>query len=176
MREYWRTGLAALEAYSNTAYGGNFEGLNATQQMQVLQDLWNDIPTSFGLVPQDFAYELTFMTWCGFLMDPLYGGNQNMVGWTYTGYNGVNFGNAYGEGKTQSELMVAGVYTRLQPFSLAQFQNPQSSSGSSSSSSGQQTSSSSSASSQSSGSSTASGQSSTTGASSGQSSSSAGGQ
>jgi hypothetical protein len=55
-------------------------------------------------------------------MDPLYGGNRGMVGWTYTGFNGVNQGNFYGEGHTVQELMVATTPTRLQPASLAQFQ------------------------------------------------------
>ena len=151
MREFWRTGIAALETYANSAYGGNFETLTASQQTQVLQDLWSNIPKTFSdIVPEDFAYELTFMTWAGFLMDPLYGGNQSMVGWQYTGYNGVNLGNAYNEGLTQKQLMVASSPTRLQPASLAQFQNPSgSSSGQSSSGSGSSSSSSSSSSSQS---------------------------
>ena len=163
MREYWRTGIAALETYANSAYGGAFESLAAGQQMQVLQDLWSNIPKTFSdIVPQDFAYELTFMTWAGFLMDPLYGGNQSMVGWQYTGYNGVNLGNAYNEGLTQKQLMVASSPTRLQPASLAQFQNPSGSSsgGQSSGSSGQSSSSSSSSSSSQSGSQSSSAQSS----------------
>jgi hypothetical protein len=123
MRYFWRWGLDALEKYSNSAYGGNFEALTSAQQGQVIQDLWNNKPTSFnGLVPQDFAYELFFLVWSGFLSDPMYGGNQNMVGWTYTGYSGVNQGNFYGEGHTLQELMVASTPTRLQPVSLAQFQ------------------------------------------------------
>jgi len=173
MREYWRTGLAALEAYANSAFGGNFETLKSSQQMQILQDLWNNIPPDFGnIVPEDFAYELTFMTWCGFLMDPLYGGNQNMVGWTYTGYTGVNQGNAYGEGLTQAQLMVADKFTRLQPASLGQYQNPQSGSSNSSSASGQQSSSNSTTTSQSSGSSGSSSQASGSSSSQGSSSSS----
>ena len=138
MREFWRTGLIALEDYSNSAYGGNFESLSSTQQLQVLKDLWSNVPTTFGeLVPQDFAYELTFMAWSGFLMDPLYGGNQNMVGWAYTGYSGVNQGDAYNEGLSQKDLMVATTPTRLKPASLAQFQNPSSTRSSGSGTSGQ---------------------------------------
>jgi hypothetical protein len=45
-----------------------------------------------------------------------------MVGWTYTGFNGVNFGNFYGEGLDQKALMVATTPTRLKPASLAQYQ------------------------------------------------------
>ena len=123
LREFWRVGLIALQAYANSAYGGNFETLSSANQLLLLQDLWANKPTSFSkILPSDFAYELTFMTWAGFLMDPIYGGNQNMVGWTFTGFNGVNFGNFYGEGQDQKALMVATAPTRLKPASLAQYQ------------------------------------------------------
>ena len=62
------------------------------------------------------------MTWAGFLMDPMYGGNRGMVGWTLTASPGVNNGNFYGEGLTTKELMVATTPTILKPVSLAQFQ------------------------------------------------------
>jgi len=133
LKEFWRFGLIALQAYSNKAYGGNFQTLSAANQLQVLKDLWSNAPktkyatsddlTGFtNILPSDFAYELTFMTWSGFLMDPLYGGNQNMVGWDYVGFNGVNFGNFYGEGLNQQTLMVATTPTKLKPASLAQYQ------------------------------------------------------
>jgi gluconate 2-dehydrogenase gamma chain len=123
LREFWRVGLIALQAYANSAYGGNFETLSSANQLQLLQDLWASKPTNFSnILPSDFAYELVFMTWAGFLMDPIYGGNQNMVGWKFTGFNGVNFGNFYGEGLDQRTLMVATSPTRLQPASLAQYQ------------------------------------------------------
>ena len=133
MREFWRVSLAALQKYSNAAYGGNFQTLSSANQLTVLQDLWANKPktnyhtaddlTGFSnILPSDFAYELTFLTWAGFLMDPLYGGNQNMVGWDYVGYNGVNFGNFYGEGLSQKTLMVASTATKLKPASLAQYQ------------------------------------------------------
>jgi len=137
LREFWRAGLVAFsgtpKSYSNKAYGGNFETLSSTNQLQALKDLWSNAPkttyttsddlTGFSnILPSDFAYELTFMTWAGFLMDPLYGGNQNMVGWDYVGFNGVNFGNFYGEGLNQLTLMVATTPTKLKPASLAQYQ------------------------------------------------------
>jgi gluconate 2-dehydrogenase subunit 3-like protein len=133
LKEFWRFGLIALQTYANKAYGGNFQTLSSANQLQVLKDLWSNAPktkyatsddlTGFtNILPSDFAYELTFMSWAGFLMDPLYGGNQNMVGWDYVGYNGVNFGNFYGEGLNQQTLMVATTPTKLKPASLAQYQ------------------------------------------------------
>jgi len=123
IREFFRYGLAALESYANTAYGGDFEKLSAANQMAALQDLWNNKPTSFaGIKPVDFAYELTMLVWSGFLMDPLYGGNRNMVGWQYVGFNGVNTGNFYGEGYTAKQLMVSTTPIPLRPASLAQLQ------------------------------------------------------
>src|SRR6266568_2814248 len=89
MREFWRISLAALQAYSNKYYSGNFQSLSSANQLQVLKDLWANTPktqtnppppaddlTGFSnILPSDFAYELTFMTWAVFLMDPLYRGN-----------------------------------------------------------------------------------------------------
>ena len=79
--------------------------------------------TQFGAVlPSDFAYELFFMVWNGFWIDPAYGGNWGMLGWKYVGFNGVNMGNFYGEGYTTKQLMVMNSPVTLQPVSLGQFQ------------------------------------------------------
>ena len=123
LRDFWRYGLQAFETYCNSAYGGNFETLSSANQVKALTDLYNNVPTSFNdITPSDFFNEAFFMAWCGFLMDPLYAGNQGMVGWLLTGFNGTNQGNFYGEGHTTAELMVATTPTRLMPASLAQFQ------------------------------------------------------
>ncbi|MGD0638926.1 MAG: gluconate 2-dehydrogenase subunit 3 family protein, partial [Nitrososphaerales archaeon] len=164
LRDYWRIGLAAFQSYSNLTYGGDFETLSPANKVQALTDLYNNMPSNFSItipgftngstvmenfdiVPQDFFYDLYYMCWCGFLMDPAYGGNQNLVGWTYTGFNGTNMGNFYNEGHTDQELMVATTATRLQPASLAQFQQASGGSQSPSSSGSSQSSSSSSSSS-----------------------------
>jgi gluconate 2-dehydrogenase gamma chain len=123
LKDFWRYGLDAFETYCNSAYGGNFETLASAKQVAALTDLANNKPTTFAnIVPSDFFQELFLMTWCGFLMDPLYGGNQNMVGWELTGFNGTNQGNFYGEGYTTKQLMVMTTPIRLKPASLAQFQ------------------------------------------------------
>jgi gluconate 2-dehydrogenase gamma chain len=124
-RTFWRFGLLALESYSTSAYGGAFETLTPAVRTQVLTDLANNKPgaASFNDInPADFFSELFFMAWCGFLMDPMHGGNRGMVGWEYVAFNGLNSGNFYGEGMTTKELMVATTPTKLKPASLAQFQ------------------------------------------------------
>jgi hypothetical protein len=157
MKQFWTIGLAGIQAYSNAAYGGNFETLSAANQTAALTDLWNNKPTydgaagtltggaaggyqeviegvnspaagvpggsQFGAVlPSDFAYELFFMVWNGFWVDPVYGGNKGMVGWSYVGFHGVNLGNFYGEGYTSKQLMVATTPITLKPASLGQYQ------------------------------------------------------
>jgi gluconate 2-dehydrogenase gamma chain len=130
LRAFWKAGLEAVQNYAKSTmpYQAPFQNLSAANQLAVLGDLWAGKATTFAdnygtkINPVDFAYELSFMTWAGFTMDPLYGGNQNMVGWAYMGFNGVNLGNAYGEGLSQKNLMVATTPTRLKPASLAQYQ------------------------------------------------------
>jgi len=125
MREYWRLGLEGIETYATAAYGGAFETLSAANQTACLTDLWNNKPTlaQFNdILPSDFAYELFFMVWNGFGMDPVYGGNWNMVGWKYYGFNGVNMGNFFNEGLTTKEIMVMTKPVTLNPVSLGQFQ------------------------------------------------------
>ena len=130
LRAFWKAGLEAVQNYSTKtpAYGTTFQRLSGANQLALLADLWAGKPSTFAddhgtnIRPVDFAYELSFMTWAGFTMDPLYGGNQNMVGWQYMGFNGVNLGNAYGEGLSQKDLMVANTPIRLKPASLAQYQ------------------------------------------------------
>ncbi len=124
-RAFWRFGVLGLESYSSSAYGGAFETLSPTVRAQVLTDLAGGKPgaSSFNNInPADFFSELFFMTYCGFLMDPMHGGNRGMVGWEYVGFNGVNTGNFYNEGLTPQALMVATTPTKLKPVSLAQFQ------------------------------------------------------
>jgi gluconate 2-dehydrogenase gamma chain len=123
LREFWRTGLLALETYTNSAYGKNFEDLTATQQNQALTDLYDNKPTSFSnIVPKDFFSEVMFMAWSGFLMDPAYGGNSGKVGWTLTGFTGADMGDTFNNGRQVMQLMVASKPTRFPSHSLGEFQ------------------------------------------------------
>lgn len=126
MKTFWRRGLDALQTYSSSGYGATFEKLSPQEQEKVLTDLWNNKPTSFnGIAPIDFAFEVFYMVWSGFLTDPIYGGNIGMVGWEYVAFNGTNQGDFYGEGHAPLELATSIVPIRLKPASLAQFQQQQ---------------------------------------------------
>lgn len=123
LRDFWRYGLEAMQKYSNSVFGQNFETLSDSQRTLILQDLNDNKPTNFnGIVPKDFLQEAIFMTWSGFLMDPMYGGNINMVGWTYTGFTGANMGDSFNSGRDTRALMVADKPTRFEPHSLGQYQ------------------------------------------------------
>ncbi len=123
LKEFWRYGLDALQKYANSAYGTDYEKLTDAQKTQLLTDLYNNKPTDFNdILPQDFFFELVFMTWSGFTMDPMYGGNRGMIGWKHTGFNGLNMGSDYGEGYQVTQLMVSNKPIRLQPSSLGQYQ------------------------------------------------------
>lgn len=120
LREFWRLGLQFLEAYSNSAYGGNFESLPANVQTQILTDLYNNKPTNFtGPMPQEFFFEIYDMVIAGWFTDPLYKGNINKVSWYLTAFSGTNQGAAYGG---TAKLMVAINPTVVPPLSLSEYQ------------------------------------------------------
>jgi gluconate 2-dehydrogenase gamma chain len=123
LRDFWRYGLEALQNYTNSVLGKNFEDLDSSDQVQILNDLYDNKPTDFnGIVPKDFFQELIFLTWSGFFMDPMYGGNQGLEGWKLTGFTGANMSNAFGDGQDPTKLMVADKPTRYSPHSLGEYQ------------------------------------------------------
>jgi gluconate 2-dehydrogenase gamma chain len=123
LRDFWRYGLEALENYATKAYGDRFENLSNTQKIEVLTEIYDNKPTDFNdIVPNDFFNELIFMTYSGFFMDPLYGGNIGMVGWKLTGFSGANMGDTFNTGRDVKALMVADKPTRYSPHSLGEYQ------------------------------------------------------
>ena len=123
-REFWRRGLMFLQKYSNSAYGGNFEKLDSSQQIQLLQDLFDNKDAALtiftGPSPAEFFNDLYDMVVAGYWADPLYGGNMGMVGWQLLGSNGVNNGLAQGYGTIQ--LAISDHPISIPPMSLSQLQ------------------------------------------------------
>ncbi|HLN89473.1 MAG TPA: gluconate 2-dehydrogenase subunit 3 family protein [Candidatus Binatia bacterium] len=126
-REFWRRGLVALENYCASAKGGKFENLDSATQIAVLQEMFDNkadnsaLQTAFqGPNAAEFFNEIHDLVTAGFWADPIYGGNQNLVGWKLIGFNGNNWGDDIGLGA--KKLMVASTPTRLTPKSLGQLQ------------------------------------------------------
>jgi gluconate 2-dehydrogenase gamma chain len=87
-RETYRTGLADLERYTQSARGNSFARLSATDQDAILSDVERNVATGFSRSSAFFNLVLAH-TIQGTFCDPFYGGNANFVGWDLIGYPGV---------------------------------------------------------------------------------------
>jgi gluconate 2-dehydrogenase gamma chain len=85
----YRTGLTALDIYSNTAHGGDFSTLTEAEQDEVLEAVQDNLATGFPANPAQFFNMVRGHTIQGTFSDPFYGGNANFVGWDMIGYPGV---------------------------------------------------------------------------------------
>ncbi len=127
-REFWRRGLASLQAYCNAAKGGKkFEALSSSDQTTVLQELFDNSPSNTALQSAfqgpnaaEFFNEVHDMVTAGYWTDPLYGGNVGKVGWELLASNGVNGGGA--QGYTTIQLATSSTPTRLPPLGLGDLQ------------------------------------------------------
>lgn len=89
-QEIYRRGLAAVEAYANSKFGNGFVKLSESQQDQILTDMEADKATGFnGPSASQFFTRLRNDTIEGMFSDPMYGGNQGMVGWKLISYPGA---------------------------------------------------------------------------------------
>jgi gluconate 2-dehydrogenase gamma chain len=90
-RELYRRSLQALDAYCTKKFGSSYADLPAKQQASVFADLENDkVPTFNGdLTASTFTDVLSSDAGQGWLADPMYGGNRDMVVWKAIGYPGA---------------------------------------------------------------------------------------
>jgi gluconate 2-dehydrogenase gamma chain len=102
--EVYRKGLPQLQAYANKTYHNNFEKLPPEQQDQILKDMEDD-KLSDMKEPSGTALfsRLINDTTNGFLSDPGYGGNKDMLGWKLIGYPGAQ--RAYPPDELHNEKM-----------------------------------------------------------------------
>jgi gluconate 2-dehydrogenase gamma chain len=126
-REFWRRGLVALENYCTAAKGGKFEALSSATKITVLQEMFDNSSTNTALQTAfqgpnaaEFFNEVHDLVVAGFWSDPIYGGNQGMVGWELLAFNANYWGDDIGLGAMK--LMVASTPTRLAPKSLGQLE------------------------------------------------------
>jgi gluconate 2-dehydrogenase gamma chain len=85
----YTSGLAALNAYSQSSKGSPFTQLSPADQDAVLMDIQDNRATGFTGTPSQFFNLVRTHTIQGTFSDPYYGGNANFVGWDLIGYPGV---------------------------------------------------------------------------------------
>jgi len=89
LQEFYRRGLAQLDAYCRTTYDDTFVRLDAGRQDAVITALEQGKTTGFTWpTPQAFFETVRTHTIEGMFADPVYGGNKDFAGWQLVGFPG----------------------------------------------------------------------------------------
>ncbi|WP_144107443.1 gluconate 2-dehydrogenase subunit 3 family protein [Paraburkholderia sp. BCC1886] len=89
--QLYRKGLAEIDAYTRKSLGKPFEALSADQQDHFLEQMEaGKVPLTTASSDSLFKQFLTNVQE-GFLADPIYGGNKDMVGWKMIGFPGARY-------------------------------------------------------------------------------------
>jgi gluconate 2-dehydrogenase gamma chain len=89
-QDFYRRGLAALDAFCQASYQMPFARLDAARQDAVITALEAGKATGFGWpTPQAFFNTLRTHTMEGMFADPVYGGNKDFAGWRLVGFPGA---------------------------------------------------------------------------------------
>lgn len=89
-QETYRRGIEALDAYSQSKHENDFVDLTPDEQDAILGEMQEDKATGFeGPSARGFFTQLRNDTIEGMFSDPMYGGNQGLVGWELIGYPGA---------------------------------------------------------------------------------------
>lgn len=90
LQDFYRRGLASLDAYCRKAHSAPFARLDAAKQDEVLSALEEGKAEGFTWpTPQELFNTLRVHTMEGMFADPLYGGNKNFSGWRLVGFPGA---------------------------------------------------------------------------------------
>ena len=90
LQDFYRRGLAALDAHSRTTYSKPFAQLTAAQQDEVITALEGGKGTGFTWPSaQAFFNTVRTHTMEGMFADPVYGGNKDFAGWVLVGFPGA---------------------------------------------------------------------------------------
>ena len=88
-RDIYRLGIADVNAYCDKTFGQVFSALDAPSRDKVLLGLEKATITLDAVPAKTFFGLLLENTREGFLSDPMYGGNKDMVGWKFAGFPGA---------------------------------------------------------------------------------------
>lgn len=90
LQDFYRRGLAQLDAYCHSAYKKPFVQLEGIQQDEVITALEHDKASGFSWpTAQEFFNVVRTHTMEGMFADPLYGGNRDFSGWRLVGFPGA---------------------------------------------------------------------------------------
>ena len=90
LQNFYRRGLASLDAYCHKAHGAAFVRLDAAKQDEVLVALDEAKTAEFSWPSaHEFFNTVRVHTMEGMFADPLYGGNKNFAGWRLVGFPGA---------------------------------------------------------------------------------------
>jgi gluconate 2-dehydrogenase gamma chain len=89
-QDFYRRGLAQLEAYCRKTYKQTFLRLSAAQQDEVIGALEEGKAGGFAWpTAQAFFNTIRTHTMEGMFADPIYGGNKDFAGWSLVGFPGA---------------------------------------------------------------------------------------
>jgi gluconate 2-dehydrogenase gamma chain len=92
LKEVYRSGLAAVNAYSQATHGGAFLTLSADKQDAVLQAMDEAKATGFTAPTAKAFFEMLLdHVREGMFSDPSHGGNRNFIGWKLLRHPGVQW-------------------------------------------------------------------------------------
>lgn len=107
-QEFYRSGLAQLDAFCRTRYKRGFAGLQPAQQDEVVEALAAGKADGFTWpTAQAFFRTVHTHTLEGMFADPVYGGNRDFAGWRLIGFPGAQM--QY----TEADLKSDKAFTRL---------------------------------------------------------------
>jgi gluconate 2-dehydrogenase gamma chain len=89
-QDFYRRGIAQLNAHCMKTYGKAFHGLTPTQQDETISALEHGKAPGFVWpTAQSFFETVRTHTMEGMFADPIYGGNQDFLGWQLVGFPGA---------------------------------------------------------------------------------------
>ncbi len=88
-REFFRQGIAAADAWTQTRFGAAFAALDETQRQAAFTEVDSGAAQFANFEAREFFDSLLQIVMEGFFADPYYGGNRDMAGWKMIGYPGL---------------------------------------------------------------------------------------
>lgn len=90
LQDFYRRGLAQLDAYCRTTHKDPFARLDVARQDRVIAALEDGSATGFAWpTAQEFFTTVRTHTMEGMFADPVYGGNRDFAGWRLVGFPGA---------------------------------------------------------------------------------------